>query len=120
MAMSPKLMLASALLVAPITIASAQPGAESEPPPTDEVAEVFARDNAEPQAEILPPSAVVSSPPVVATRVERKPSPLATTRRLGGGIRLTGLSGIGALPGVNYGAEFAALVRYDELFGELG
>ncbi|HEY5925654.1 MAG TPA: hypothetical protein VIV11_28405, partial [Kofleriaceae bacterium] len=47
-------------------------------------------------------------------------SPLATTRRLGGGIRLTGLSGIGALPGVNYGAEFAALVRYDELFGELG
>ena len=45
--------------------------------------------------------------------------PLATTDRWGGGIRLTGLSGIGALPGVNYGAEVAVNARRDELFAEL-
>ncbi|MEO8703136.1 MAG: hypothetical protein ABI867_24030 [Kofleriaceae bacterium] len=38
----------------------------------------------------------------------------------GGGIRVTGLSGIGALPGVSLGREFAVLVRHDEWFGELG
>ena len=46
--------------------------------------------------------------------------PQATTERWGGGVRLTGVSGIGALPGVNYGAEVAVLVRRDELFAELG
>jgi hypothetical protein len=49
-----------------------------------------------------------------------KPDPLATTERWGGGVRLTGLSGIGALPGRNFGAEVAVLVRRDELFAELG
>jgi hypothetical protein len=48
-----------------------------------------------------------------------KPSPMATTDRWGGGVRLTGLSGIGALPGVNFGVEVAAVVRRDELFAEL-
>jgi hypothetical protein len=52
--------------------------------------------------------------------VRIKPDPLATTERWGGGIRLTGLSGIGALPGRNFGAEVAALVRRDECFVELG
>lgn len=44
---------------------------------------------------------------------------LATTERWGGGVRLTGLSGIGALPGVNYGAEVAVNARRDEMFAEL-
>ena len=35
------------------------------------------------------------------------------------GLRLTGLSGIGALPGVNYGGEVAINVRRDETFAEL-
>jgi hypothetical protein len=43
----------------------------------------------------------------------------STTERWGGGIRLTGLSGIGALPGVNFGGEVAGVLRRDELFGEL-
>ena len=46
-------------------------------------------------------------------------NPLATTERWGGGVRITGLSGIGALPGVNYGVEVAGMVRREELFGEL-
>jgi hypothetical protein len=37
----------------------------------------------------------------------------------GGGVRMTGLSGIGALPGRNYGGELAIHVRHDEIFGEL-
>jgi len=45
--------------------------------------------------------------------------PLATTERWGGGLRLTGASGIGALPGRNLGAEVAVNVRHDELFVEL-
>nr|MBA2539612.1 hypothetical protein [Deltaproteobacteria bacterium] len=48
-----------------------------------------------------------------------RPDPLATDERWGGGIRLTGLSGIGALPGVNFGGEVAGLLRRDELFIEL-
>lgn len=48
-----------------------------------------------------------------------KHAPLATTDRWGGGVRLTGLSGIGALPGVNYGGEVALHLRRDEVFGEL-
>jgi len=60
-------------------------------------------------------------PPVVDRSVKPpiKPDPLATTERWGGGIRLTGLSGIGALPERNFGVEVAALLRHDELFGEL-
>jgi hypothetical protein len=67
-----------------------------------------------------PPSSVE---PEVAPRPvshARKLGPLATTERWGGGIRLTGLSGIGALPGVNFGGEVAGLVRRDEMFVELG
>jgi hypothetical protein len=59
--------------------------------------------------------------PVADRSIERaiKPDPLATTERWGADIRLTGLSGIGALPGRNFGVEVAALVRRDELFAEL-
>jgi hypothetical protein len=64
-----------------------------------------------------PPSSVEVTPRPV--RPVRKLSPLATTERWGGGIRLTGLSGIGALPGVNFGGEVAGLVRRDEVFVEI-
>lgn len=46
--------------------------------------------------------------------------PLATTEPWGGGVRMTGLTGIGALPGRNFGGEIAGLVRHDEVFVELG
>jgi hypothetical protein len=36
------------------------------------------------------------------------------------GLRLTGLSGIGALPGVNLGGEVAGYLRWEERFVELG
>jgi hypothetical protein len=49
----------------------------------------------------------------------RKQDPLATTETWGGGLRLTGLSGIGALPGVNFGGEVALNLRHNEVFGEL-
>ncbi|MEO8552132.1 MAG: hypothetical protein ABI678_19275 [Kofleriaceae bacterium] len=45
--------------------------------------------------------------------------PLATTEHWGGGLRLTGASGIGALPGRNLGAEVAVNLRRDEVFVEL-
>jgi hypothetical protein len=60
-----------------------------------------------------------AQPGLVEPTPRPKPSPLATTERWGGGVRLTGLSGIGALPGVNYGGEAAGMVRRDELFVEL-
>jgi hypothetical protein len=44
---------------------------------------------------------------------------LATNERWGGHVRLTGLSGIGALPGVNFGGEVAVHLRRDAMFGEL-
>lgn len=44
---------------------------------------------------------------------------IATEERWGGGIRITGLSGIGALPGVNFGGEVAGHLRRDEYFAEL-
>jgi hypothetical protein len=56
-------------------------------------------------------------PAVVRPRT--RANPLATTARWGGGVRVTGLSGIGALPGVNFGIEVAGLVRRDEYFVEL-
>jgi hypothetical protein len=61
----------------------------------------------------------LSLEPPPPTRVVQKPDPLATTEHWGGGVRLTGLSGIGQLPGVNYGGELAGLIRHDEFFGEL-
>jgi hypothetical protein len=68
--------------------------------------------------------AVPDGPPGSVTSKAReprttRPDPLATTERWGGGIRLTGLSGIGALPGRNFGGEVAAMLRRDELFVEL-
>jgi hypothetical protein len=103
MAMSSKLMLASALLTVQTLTAGAQPGAD----PVDET-------------ELQPPSSVEVAPVVVVpTTIRPRPNKLATTERWGGGARLTGLSGIGALPGVNYGGELAAMVRRDELFAEL-
>src|SRR5262245_59159624 len=75
--------------------------------------------SAEPQLEdsddLRPPSSVIPS----AARREQ-PHPLATTEEWGGGVRVTGLSGIGALPGVNYGAEVACQLRRGEYFAELG
>ena len=56
--------------------------------------------------------------PVTVVRHEHV-DPLATTERWGGGLRLTGESGIGALPGRNFGAEVAINVRHDQLFAEL-
>lgn len=84
------LILVSSLLTAHALTASAQPGATLTTP---------------------------DAPPRL-TRLERA-NPLATTERWGGGIRLTGLSGIGALPGVNFGGEVAVMLRRDELFAEL-
>ena len=101
--MPSKLGLACALLA--VQTASAQPGAvpvESE--------------------ELRPPSSVEAEAPVEAPPPPppaTKRAPHATTRRWGGGLRLTGLSGIGALPGVNFGGELAANVRREELFVEL-
>jgi hypothetical protein len=65
--------------------------------------------------DLRPPSSVPMKP-----RVIEQVHPFATTSLWGGGVRLTGLSGIGALPGVNYGAEFAGHIRYGEYFAELG
>ncbi|MBL9014371.1 MAG: hypothetical protein JNL83_09345 [Myxococcales bacterium] len=44
----------------------------------------------------------------------------ATDRAWAWGLRLTGLSGIGALPGVNVGGEVAGYLRWQERFVELG
>lgn len=44
----------------------------------------------------------------------------ATDRVWAWGLRLTGLSGIGALPGVNVGGEVAGYLRWEERFVELG
>ncbi len=49
-----------------------------------------------------------------------KVNPNATDAEFGGGVRLTGLSGVGALPGVNVGGELAVHVRWQERFLELG
>ena len=61
---------------------------------------------------------LADEPPVVVV-AHSHADPLATTERWGGGLRLTGESGIGALPGRNFGAEVAVNVRHDELFTEL-
>jgi hypothetical protein len=122
-----KLTLATALIAA--QQASAQPGA-TEPidpsaPPRDEVEAVFVNDattgtvQVQADADLLPPSAVAVTPSPTTVTLHVRKDPLATTRIWGGGVRFTGLSGIGALPGVNYGGELAALVRHEELFAEL-
>ena len=70
----------------------------------------------DPEDEVLPAEQV-------ATPAPNRPVMLRHTTQQGlwgGGLRLTGLSGIGALPGVNLGAEVAVFVRLDERFLELG
>jgi hypothetical protein len=63
--------------------------------------------------------------PEVEPRPIRQPflkraNPNATDEVWGGGVRLTGLSGVGALPGVNIGGEVAVHLRWEERFIELG
>ena len=105
-----QLALLSSLLAT--SVASAQPGAT---PPLDPSDPDFRPPG---EAEVVQPE---QQPAVAPNVYVRKPiqDPLATTRVWGFGVRLTGLSGIGALPGVNYGGEVAAQVRHQELFGEL-
>lgn len=114
MTMPSRLTLVTALLATSAITAHATPadaGFDSAPPLGDS-------DAVEP--EVTPPSAVTAMPAPIVTTVKPRKDPLATTERWGGGVRATGLSGIGALPGVNYGAELAAFLRHDELFAELG
>lgn len=88
-----------AVLLASSAVASAQPGVTV------------------PEDEVLAPELVAPPAPT------RPVMPRRATRvhgLWGGGVRVTGLSGIGALPGVNIGAEVAAFVRLDERFLELG
>jgi hypothetical protein len=67
--------------------------------------------------DLRPPGEVI---PAVAVRPARTGRPIVEEPLWGGGVRLTGLSGVGALPGVNIGAELAVFVRRDERFIELG
>ena len=83
-------MFATSLVLATVSSASAQPGLQEPTEPTRPV-----------------------------HRLE-KHDPVATDRAWGGGVRLTGLSGVGALPGVNIGGEVAVFVRWEERFVELG
>ena len=59
-------------------------------------------------------------PAPVRHTLASKANPNATDAMWGGGVRLTGLSGVGALPGVNIGGELAVHVRWEERFVELG
>jgi hypothetical protein len=117
MSMSSKVAWVSAVLAANVMTASAQPGATPPLTSNEDGEYPVPADNGE---VLAPPSSVEVAPvaPVRSVPV-RKKSPLATTERWGGGGRVTGLSGIGALPGVNYGGEVSGMVRRDELFGEL-
>jgi len=72
----------------------------------------------DPEVELQPPSEVAPTStsttiPGVTPRIAHDHGPW------GGGVRVTGLSGIGALPGVNVGREIAVFVRHHEWFGEL-
>lgn len=69
------------------------------------------------ETDLRPPGEVA---PMVEVRRERARPAVEEESMWGGGVRLTGLSGIGALPGVNIGAELAVFVRRDERFIELG
>ena len=110
--------LVSRLIVAGSLLAAVAGPATAEPLPV----ETTGTAQVEQDAEVVPPGAILAAPQArtrVADVARVRHDPLATTERWGGGIRLTGLSGIGALPGVNYGAEVAGLVRHDEYFVEL-
>ncbi len=69
---------------------------------------------------VLAATRAANAQPPGSIQTAERHDPLATTERWGGGVRLTGLSGIGALPDRNFGAEVAVHVRHDELFVELG
>lgn len=86
------LAIASGLVVALVSSAGAQPGMQ------------------EPVEPVRP----------VRHTLAKKADPNATDAMWGGGVRLTGLSGVGALPGVNIGGEVAVHVRWEERFVELG
>src|SRR5260370_19698831 len=90
--------LTVALLTLPVVTASAQPGDDPE---------------------LQPPSSVIAAPTVPTNPDGTPRRQLRAARPWGGGIRLTGLSGIGALPGVNYGGELAGQLSHDDLFAEL-
>lgn len=94
MAMVPRWMLATSMLVGVATTAGAQPGV-TEPQPT-------------------------SAPVIHHEKPRLSTSRLATDREWGAGVRITGLSGVGALPGVNLGQELAGYLRHDNYFAELG
>lgn len=83
------------------TTAYAQPGADDGEPPSE-----------------TPPTPSRSTL-IPRELQESNHTGISTTNRWGGGVRVTGLSGIGALPGVNFGGEVAGHLRRDELFGEL-
>lgn len=112
--------LARYLTIAGSLLAAHAARAQSFEPPVDGTVVPEAVPDAEPAIEQRPPSSVEPVAPRRHVPLARKLGPLATTERWGGGIRLTGLSGIGALPGVNFGGEVAGLVRRDEMFVELG
>jgi hypothetical protein len=112
MAIASKLTLVSSLLV--VQTARAQP---IDTPDVDTATTGTAQ--VESDADLRPPSSVIVEEQPHVTPLVRKVQ-IGTTARWGGGIRLTGMSGIGALPGVNLGGEVAVHVRHDEYFGELG
>jgi hypothetical protein len=114
-----KLVLITGILTA--SAAYAQPGADV---PTGAPGDDSSQQDAWTQQAVQPPgeTAVVEVEPAVAPNVivrKRAADPLATTRVWGLSARATGLSGIGALPGVNYGGELAGMLRHQELFAEL-
>lgn len=71
---------------------------------------------AEAPGEAAPVPQPTTSIPTVRTMRDAE----AKAPEWGGGVRLMGLSGVGALPGVNYGGEIAVFVRHHTLFAELG
>jgi hypothetical protein len=89
----------------------------SPPIPPDEA--TYGGPTSTPSTTTLRPIVDDESPRPSAFRHTPIVDPLATTERWGGGLRFTGLSGIGALPGVNFGVEVAGLLRRDERFLEL-
>jgi hypothetical protein len=86
------------------------------------LAQVAHADSQDEIAALRPPGYAEPEPGPLQSEViphARTPALQTDTPRWGGGIRLTGLSGIGALPGVNFGGEVAGHLRRDEYFVEL-
>ena len=69
----------------------------------------------------LPPSTPEAEMPAVFVRRDVAAPPAAPrAKKWGGGVRLLGLSGVGALPRINIGVELAAYARRETAFAELG